>query len=1013
MQVRGNSKTWSIQCEGRVLVEFRILGPVRVGEQAGLADLRSVKLRALLADLLLHVNAPVQTERLIDRLWEEEDQPPDARKKVQMYVSRARGVLKKVKSTAQLVTRHGQYVLLAEPGNVDYYRFRQLVGEGRNAAKKRDPRRVTEILGKAVDLWQDEPLADVHIDWARRTRQTMILQDLHPAYRTWFDAHLAMEHHDFVAARVRRLLEEHETDESFAALYMRAIAVAGDTGSLARFYEQFTARLKREFGAEPQSDLATLYRRLLDEQPRADSYGPSPTRVVRRPRPGQLPRDTPYFLDREDIMRRLDTLLTNPGSTAVVALDGGPGFGKSALATHWARSRRHHFPDGDLYYNLRGYGSQVPAKPATVLAYFLDSVGVSPKHMPMSVEERVALLRSTLTGYRMLITLDNARDSEHVRPLLAATAPCPVLITSRQQLSALSYHEGAHHITVPTFLIEDSIALLLRRIGDTRADLKMPALHDLASLCDGLPLALRIAGEHVAARPQVPIEELVEHLRRRLLDAGSHGDGGSSTLRAMFAWSCDALPGGTDRLFRLLGLHPSVNVSAPAAAAIAGLSEDEAEHELEKLLGAHLVQQQTGESYRIHDLLHRYAADRMRDRESPEGRKNAVHRMVDWYLGTVINAIRKVAPQLPEVPQLRLTTRVVPRSFLDDEEAMRWSVRERTQILGVSRLAAEFGFHEHMWRIIGIFGEVLNRYGDPHDLIEIHRLALKSARIAGSLYGEAAHLNNLGYIYLNLDEYAEAEQYFRKSRALCQETENVIGEAAALHNMGYTYHGRGDFRAAIKLYEQGLALFVKASYEEGQARAHLRLGDAHRALGRPDSAIAHYRDELRIRKRIGHIGGQGEALSRLSELYLEQGDAESAMRHCEEALAVHRRARDQRKTADTLRVKAAIHYSLGEHGDVVSCAREAAVLSQESGDLRGKAHSLYLAGKGQNALRDISEAHSSWEAALELFEELGDPCSEKVRGCLEKTEPQSQGLIPGPRSVSAPMDAERGPRSPT
>jgi hypothetical protein len=55
-----------------VAVEFRILGPVEVHGESGAVALRAIKLRAVLAMLLLHPNESVHAERLALALWGED-----------------------------------------------------------------------------------------------------------------------------------------------------------------------------------------------------------------------------------------------------------------------------------------------------------------------------------------------------------------------------------------------------------------------------------------------------------------------------------------------------------------------------------------------------------------------------------------------------------------------------------------------------------------------------------------------------------------------------------------------------------------------------------------------------------------------------------------------------------------------------------------------------------------------------------------------------------------------------
>ncbi len=110
-----------------------------------------------------------------------------------------------------------------------------------------------------------------------------------------------------------------------------------------------------------------------------------------------------------------------PTAVVISAIAGTAGVGKTTLAVHWAHQIADRFPDGQLYVNLRGFDPIATAMdPAETIRRFLDVLDVAPQRIPGGVEEQVALYRSLLAGRRMLLVLDNARDTDQVRPLLPA-----------------------------------------------------------------------------------------------------------------------------------------------------------------------------------------------------------------------------------------------------------------------------------------------------------------------------------------------------------------------------------------------------------------------------------------------------------------------------------------------------------------------------------------------------------------------------------------------------------------
>jgi tetratricopeptide (TPR) repeat protein len=910
-----------------------------------------------------------------------------------------RAALAKAGAPARLLRGHGHYRLQINPAIVDYHQFGQLAEKGRTAARSNDHPHAISAFGAAVGLSHGRPLSDLQSSWAARFGETWVAQELLPVYHGLFEAHLALHNYDEVLARLGPLLLNHETDETLIGLRMRALAAVDGPGSVTSCFRDFAQKLRAVLDADPSVWLVRLYRDLTG-QPMigAPTGSPALTGAAGRP-PWLVPRYLPNVLGRSDILRRLDALLaTTDTDSTVVALDGEPGVGKTALAIHWAHRHRDHFTDGALYADLNGYGPGAPTGPATVLATFLDALGVP--HMPQDVGERIALLRQELVGRRMLVVLDNARDSAHIRQLLAATSPCPVLITSRQKLSFAAYRDGARSVTVPTLLVDESIALLQSRIGNDRVVRDLAAVHDLVALCAGLPLALQIAGEHVAARPDAPLPELVRHLRgqRRLLDAGSHGDDDSSTLRAVFNWSCDALPPDADRLFWHLGLHPSTQVSTPAAAALAGLSTERTERVLDALVGAHLAHQHGEDTYRLHDLVHMHAADRAQISGTPDARRAAIHRMVDWYLHTVMNAVAQVSPQRKPVPPLDLGTAVRPQQFRDDQEALRWCMRERAQTLAVSLSAAEHGFHDHVWRLVGTFDDILNRYGDPRDTVEVHRVALDAARMTGARDGEAGSLNNLGVIDFYLGQYESAAHHFAQALAIFKEIDEEIGEAASLFNIGNTFIERGVYQKAIELHEQSLAVAVRIDDKAGQARVYHRLGEAYQRLEQPALAMSYCERALALRVEAGDLRGQAATLIKLGELAIEADDPQRATEHCAKALDISRSTFDQRKSADALRTGAMASYKLGCHDESIAAAQEAAALCHAMSDTRGEAHALDILAQAQKAGGDYTAADRTWTNALALVADLNDPVAARIRNALDASN-GSRHNMPGPRQT--------------
>lgn len=1001
---------------GAVVVAFRILGPVRLYQHEQLVSLGRAKIRGLLGILLFSANVPVPIDSIIDQLWDNpveeggggtkgREPPRDARKTLQSYVSRLRRALRRAQAPAEILTEDGRYRAKVDPSTVDYHRFRELAADGQRAFRAGDHARAVSTLGEALDLWQGPLLADLHSSWAYRMADSLDAQDRLPVYCGFLSSHLELGHGEFVLEHLRPLLMTYETNLTLVELQMRALSEVRGQSSLLSYVQGMTEKLKPVLGFDPTDRLTEVYRRLV-EQPSGTEAAQRPVPVTASCRPpiSQLPRDVPHFVGRTEILRELDDRLGTSEVDSVVVLDGPPGVGKTAIATYWAHRCGDRFRDGILYADLNGYGPGQPVTPANVLATFLTALGCPDDRLPAEPAKRITLLRRELTGRHMLVVLDNASDSAHVRPVLAATAPCPVLITSRQKLSLLTYNDGAHGITVPTLPVDQSIALLGGSASRTRDRVDMASLHDLAALCGGLPMALRIMGEHVAVRADVPLPELVARLRRHLLDAGSHGDRGSRTLRVAFDLSVDKFSPDVARFFALLGLYPAADITTEVAAAITGLSVAEADDAFEVLVGANLAYQLGADSYRLHDLLHLYAGDRARRQEPPGAQREVIHRMVDWYLHTGLNAVTVIFPQDPTVPAIDETVGVVPRAFQDADQARRWFLSERNKIVAIGRCAAEHGFHDHVWRLVGTFSGLLTYYCDPAEILDVHRQAVTSAQIDGARDGESGHLNSLGVIAFNRRDFESAARYFTEALVIFQDIDDERNESISLLNIGNAHLERGLIRRAVDCYERSLVIAERIGDRTSHAIILHRLGEAARRSDRPDAAMPYYQRSLRISTEIADLRGQCNTLAALGELSLDLGDPKAAVDHCTRAVALGGRIFDRRTTAAALRTAAAAHLELSDFEQAGKAAREAAQLSHRLDDAHGEATALDLSARARQALGDHALARQEWTVALELYERLESIRATDVRAQLRQLD-QGAYRLPTPRESPAPDGA--------
>ncbi|MET9293125.1 tetratricopeptide repeat protein [Streptomyces sp. NPDC003077] len=671
--------------------------------------------------------------------------------------------------------------------------------------------------------------------------------------------------------------------------------------------------------------------------------------------PAQLPAPPAGFVGRESDLLRLRSFLMGRGDargTPIVAIDGPPGVGKTALALRAAdeiiRSEPNAFPDGQLYADLKGYAKTgLPARSADVLEEFLVSLGMPVQDIPAGTERRAKLYRSLLSSRRVLIVLDNVASSEQAEPLLPSAAGCAVVLTSRRRLSGLAMRVGVERILLQHLSEEESLEILATVIGSGRAEAEAGAVAALTELCGRLPLALRIAADRVAAHPHHPISELVEELaagRQRLDGLASHD---SVTVRSAFEWSYCDLKDEEARTFRFLSLHPGPHAGVASIAALIDRPVLETQQLLQRLHEVHLLEGVSCSRYRFHDLLRLYAAERLESDDDADQRKAAVGRLADWYLHTSIAGAHTLVPfrvSLIDLP--RPDRSISPLHFEDDEAALRWFDTEAANFVRILRLAVDHGFHENAWKLaIGLYDYFCLLRKPGSIWLAITAVALKAARASGSRFAEGWLETGVAEGYRWQRQYKRAQQHFEYSLAIRRQIRDPHGQAWTLGGMSFLAVDQGRWQEAHDRAQEAMTLFTGLADHDGSASVLLTLADSYCGWHRYDQALRTLGKALDIFQEIRNYDGQGRALTRM----------------------------------------AGIHTAQGRHASALVCLERALETRRAAGARGGEADCLYRYGCTLERLGQPSRAVASWKKALSLYEELGDVRADEIRARIERS----------------------------
>lgn len=239
-----------------------MLGPFQLMEGGRQITVGGVRQRTVLADLLLHANEVIPSERLLVDLWGE-DSPPSAANALQAAISRVRRVL----PPDRLITTGPGYMLRIFPAEFDIAEFEQLFLQGRNALAAAAEAEAVEFLDRAMTLWRGPPLADFRYEPFAQAEIARLDELRLACLEERNEAELALGSAGALTAELGRMVADHPLRERLRGQLMLALYRSGRQTEALETYREFRSTLREELGLEPASALRDLETAILRHDP--------------------------------------------------------------------------------------------------------------------------------------------------------------------------------------------------------------------------------------------------------------------------------------------------------------------------------------------------------------------------------------------------------------------------------------------------------------------------------------------------------------------------------------------------------------------------------------------------------------------------------------------------------------------------------------------------------------------------------------------------------------------------
>jgi predicted ATPase/DNA-binding SARP family transcriptional activator len=898
-------------------VRFGLLGPLAVWTADGRpVTLPELKVRALLAHLLVHRGRLVSAERLIDDLWGAA-LPANPANTLQGKVSQLRRVLDAAEPGGRglVAYRQGGYLLQVDADSVDADLFHTLAERARRAA---DPRTKVGLVADALALWRGDALADFAGETFARAAIVRLEESRLVALEEQAAARLELGEHHLLAGELGDVVAQHPLRPRLREVHMRALYRAGRQGEALDSYQQLRSRLVDEQGLDPGPDLAALQQAILRRDPQLDAPA-DPSAAARMSTNLRTPLTD--LIGREDAVAAARSLLA---SGRLVTLTGPGGVGKTRLAVETAAGLGATFPDGVWLVELAPLGGRAPQGPVALAGALMAVLDIRSDIRPDirasgPSADPVDVLAAALSAKRLLLILDNCEGladpvATLVARLLEAAAGLRILATSQEPLRVSGeLLQVVEPLALPDPAADADLVALRRsaavQLFEIRATAAAPAFvldrsnaADVAAICrslDGIPLALELAAARVRA---LGVRELAARLcdRFRLLASGYRDSPPrQQTLRAAIDWSWELLDEPERILLRRVAVHSGSFALEAAETICSGddLPAGDVAEVLARLVDRSLVRVDAhagGHRYRLLESVAAYGSERA-------GAVGELTRLRERHGRYYTALAERAAPQLrgpgqrawldrldAESANLRTALEAAVRDG-DATLALRlvnaltwyWILRGRldegsralTAALAVGGAAPSVARAE----AVAAHAAVSLGAGEAAEPAAVAEAALEPFDVVEDPHARAHAEWLIGYgLTFGVGETGLGEELVDRGLATFRALGDQWGTAAALGVRAVQALAKGDLVAVARDSEQSLALFRALGDRWGQLMAMQGLADLARLTGDHDRAARLHRTALRISEELGLWAEASFWASSLGRIAVLTGDHEQA-----------------------------------------------------------------------------------------------------------------------------------------
>ncbi|KAG9049697.1 hypothetical protein FS837_009461 [Tulasnella sp. UAMH 9824] len=186
------------------------------------------------------------------------------------------------------------------------------------------------------------------------------------------------------------------------------------------------------------------------------------------------------------------------------------------------------------------------------------------------------------------------------------------------------------------------------------------------------------------------------------------------------------------------------------------------------------------------------------------------------------------------------------------------------------------------------FGTSFSKQGRYIDALAVYHEIRHLREVYGGKKELANTLERIGYIYVKLERWEEAESAYAKGHDIYLAEEDQPGMVKLLLCLTHVYCKGRLYDDAIHASEQARTICFKEGLKKPLVGTLNRLGEAYRLLGRYKDASQAFREARKVAAQEEYPDGKAEALKGLGMTFADEQNYEEAVKRLKRAAAIFR-----------------------------------------------------------------------------------------------------------------------------